>query len=307
MRIWLLAHLRAVRGAGAAARAAPLSTLLSVLALASALVLPVAGGAVLQGLAGIAARFDTDSQIALYLAPGVDPRAREQLARTLRARPGIKSVRTVTREQALAELEATEGVRDLLAGLAGNPLPDTLVVRPAARDPAALAALKAELSRLPGVASAQGDAAWIERLDAIVRTGALLVGALAALLGLAVVAVTFNTIRLQVLTRRDEIEVAALVGATPAWLRRPFLYFGAFQGAAAGIVAAGVVAVLLRAASASLGDTLASLGADASIGTLTWKSALTVVLASATLGWLGAWLSARRTPSGSAPSGSGRI
>ena len=125
--------------------------------------------------------------------------------------------------------------------------------------------------------------------------------------GLAGVAVTFNTIRLQVLTRRDEIEVAALVGATPAWLRRPFLYFGAFQGAAAGIVAAGVVAVLLRAASASLGDTLASLGADASIGTLTWKSALTVVLASATLGWLGAWLSARRTPSGSAPSGSGRI
>jgi len=103
------------------ARAAPLSTLLSVAALAAALVLPSPAHAVLDGLARIAARFDTDSQIALYLVPGVDARAREALERSLRARPGIKSVRTVTREQALAELEATEGVRDLLAGLAGNP------------------------------------------------------------------------------------------------------------------------------------------------------------------------------------------
>jgi cell division transport system permease protein len=299
MRAWLLAHLRAGRAAGVTARVAPLSTLLSVLALASALVLPVAGWAVLDGLAGIAARFDTDSQIALYLAPGVDAKARDNLVRILRARPGIKSVRTVTREQALAELEATEGVRDLLAGLAGNPLPDTLVVRPAARSREALTALKAELGRLPGVASAQGDAAWVERLDAIVRTGALLIGALAALLGLAVVAVTFNTIRLQVLTRRDEIEVGALVGATSAWLRRPFLYFGTLQGATAGIVATGAVAVLLQAATARLGDTLASFGADAPIGTITWQSALTVVLASAILGWLGAWLSTRRTPMGS--------
>jgi cell division transport system permease protein len=288
---WLLAHLRAARSAGVTARAAPLSTLLSVAALAAALVLPVAGHAVLDGLARIAARFDTDSQIALYLVPGVDAKAREALERSLRARPGIKSVRTVTREQALAELEATEGVRDLLAGLAGNPLPDTIVVRPAARSRDAHAALKAELGRLPGVASAQGDAAWVERLDAVVRTGTLLIGALAALLGLAVVAVTFNTIRLQVLTRRDEIEIAALVGATTAWLRRPFLYFGVLQGAAAGLVASAVGAILTWAANDRLADALASFGVGATMASMTPQSALTVVLASAFLGWLGAWLS----------------
>jgi len=288
---WLRAHVGAARAAGATARAAPLSTLLSVLALAAALVLPVAAYAVLDGLTRIAARFDTDSQIALYLLPGADARSREALERSLRARPGIKSVRTITREQALAELEATEGVRDLLAGLAGNPLPDTIVVRPAARSRDALAMLKSELARLPGVASAQGDAAWVERLDAIARTGTMLIGALAALLGVAVVAVTFNTIRLQVLTRRDEIDIAALVGATTAWLRRPFLYFGMLQGAAAGLVATAIGAVLLWVANARLGDTLTSFGAGATIPTMTLQLALTVVLASAFLGWLGAWLS----------------
>jgi cell division transport system permease protein len=288
---WLRDHLRAGRAAAATARAAPLSTVLSVLALAAALVLPVTGYAVVDGLARIAARFDTDSQIALYLLPGVDAKSREALERSLRARPGIKSVRTITREQALAELEATEGVRDLLAGLAGNPLPDAIVVRPAVRSRDALGALKAELARLPGVASAQGDAAWVERLDTIARTGTLLIGALAALLGIAVVAVTFNTIRLQVLTRRDEIEIASLVGATPGWLRRPFLYFGMLQGAAAGLVATGTGAALLWVANARLGDTLSGLGAGATIPVMTLQLALTVVLASAFLGWLGAWLS----------------
>ena len=97
----------------------------------------------------------------------------------------------------------------------------------------------------------------------------MLIGALAALLGIAVVAVTFNTIRLQVLTRRDEIEIASLVGATPAWLRRPFLYFGMLQGAAAGMVATGAGAALLWVANARLGDTLASFGAGAPIGMIT--------------------------------------
>jgi cell division transport system permease protein len=191
-------------------------------------------------------------------------------------------------------LQATEGVRDLLAGLPGNPLPDTLIVKPSDPGRAAVAALKADLERVPGVAAVEVDAAWVERLEAFTRVFGLLTASLAAALALAVIAVTFNTIRLQVLTRARELEVAALLGATSGWLRRPFLYFGTLQGIAAGLLSVLLIRGFVALLNARLDDLIAGFGIGASPVALRWEQALTAVLLSAGLGWLGAWLSVSR-------------
>lgn len=299
MKRWLLAQARAAGDVWRTVRRSPVSTLFSVVALATALALPVAGVAVLQGMERVAARFDTEAQISLFLAPAVTPREREALARTIRAKPGVKSVRVVTREQALAELQATEGVRDLLAGLPGNPLPDSLVVRAAERR--GIASLSDSLSREPGVASIQADVAWVERLEALLEAAQLVVFALAVLLGAGVVAVTFNTIRLQVLTRAEELEIASLVGATRAWQRRPFLYFGVFQGVTAGLLCAGLVAGLLSAVGSRLEAITGVLGGGGGALHLPSLLALTSVLSSAVLGWIGAWAAVHRHLRGQVP------
>ena len=291
MNAWLHAHDGAMRDALAHAGRAPFATLFAVAVLALALALPLVGFVVVAGLARITAQFDTDPQMSVFLPLEATARDRQALERSLRVRPGIKRLRVVTKEQALAELQSTEGVRDLLSGLPGNPLPDTLVITPANAAREAVHALRAELERLPGVAAVQVDTAWVERLEGILGAVRAVAFAIAAMLGVAVVAVTFNTVRLQVLTRAAELDVAALFGATHAWLRRPFLYFGALQGVAAGLLsialAAGFVALLARILP---GETAAA-ALPGGGAPMPWELALTALLAAAGLGWLGAWLS----------------
>jgi cell division transport system permease protein len=140
----------------------------------------------------------------------------------------------------------------------------------------------------------QLDAEWARRLDAALNVGRMLVTLLAVLLAVALVAVTFNTIRLQILTRRDEIEVSKLIGATNPFICRPFLYFGALQGLAGGFAAWAIVALAILVLNIQLADLT---GLYSTAFKLEWPgfSDTMILLAfSALLGWLGAWLSVSR-------------
>ena len=148
----------------------------------------------------------------------------------------ISAFRLVAKDRALAELKKSSGLADVIEGLPQNPLPDAFVIEATDTSPAALEALRDEIRQWPRVAHVQLDAQWARRLDAGLRFARVVAAVLGTLLGIALVAVTFNTIRLQVLTRREEIEVIKLIGATDAFIQRPFLYFGALQGLAGGAV-----------------------------------------------------------------------
>ena len=296
MSAWLRAHLDALRTALRHAAASPVATLLSVAALASALSLPLAALVLPAGLEKIGDRFDAAPTLTVYLPRTAGVRDRQAVEQSVRARPGVAAARMVTKEEALAEIKASDGGDELLAGLPGNPLSDALVVTPADISRAGVDALRADLARLPGIAEIEVDGAWVERLDAIVRTVRVVAAGLGLLLATAVVAVTFNTVRLQVLTRARELGVAALFGATRPWLRRPFLHFGALQGFVAGAAAAGLAFVFTTAVNRELGGLGSLSGTGTQLFALAWEQALTVALASAGLGWLGALLSVDSNP-----------
>lgn len=269
---------------------APLSTALTVLVIGVALALPAALYVALDNVANLALRFSGAPEITLFLADGTDKA--QDIERALKQRKDIKSLRFVGREQALKELSARSGAGDVVATLGKNPLPDAFVLMPKVSEPAALEKIRVETGKLPGVATAKLDSAWAQRLDALLALGRDFVLLLAGLLGTALVAVGFNTIRLQVLAQRDEIEVSRLLGATDAFVRRPYLYLGTLQGVFGALIAVGVLALALIFLGLRVDTVAEAYGSTFHLSGLAWGDAALLVALSGTFGWIGAWLAA---------------
>lgn len=291
MRAWLSQHAQALGGAMRKIAAQRAASVLNMLVIGIALSLPAGGYLVLGNLQGIAARFSLEPQLSVFLDAGSRPADRDAMDKRLRGDTRIGSVRFVSRDEALAELGKTEGIAEVVAALNQNPLPDAFILKLRPQPAEQLEALAADLGKLPGVNHVQADSAWARRLSALVDLGRLAIALLAALLAAGLVAVTFNTIRLQVLTQREEIEVARLLGATDGFIRRPFYYLGALQGLAGGALGLALLAgglALLNRAVRALSETY---GSTFQLAFLAPADAVAVLLFAGLLGWLGAYLS----------------
>lgn len=293
MNAWLTQHLAALRGALQRLATSPLNTLLSLLVIGIALTLPASGVVLLDNLRQVAEGASGVQQISLFLVPEA---GRKEVAaiesRLGQALPGKAGQwRYVPKEDALKHLQGNEGMADLVASLPRNPLPDAFVVEPRDTDPATLEGLAQTMGTWPGVAHVQLDSAWLKRFDAFLRLGRLAVLLLAAAFAAALVAVTFNTIRLQILAQSDEIEVATLIGATDGFIRRPYYYFGALQGILGGLLAVGLVSAAVAALAGPV-DNLAGLyGTTFRLHGLAPAHSALLLGLGGMLGWLGAQLS----------------
>jgi len=271
-----------------------LAGFLNILVIGIALSLPAGMYLLLQNAQGLVAQLSGTPQINLFLNMDAKTEDIDRLYKQLAQHPAVAGVEFIARAQALEQLKQSTGLSDLISGLEQNPLPDAFVVHPKPGDAQALDALRGELAKLPRVSEAQLDSAWAYKLEALLKFGRIGVLILASLLSLALVAVTFNTIRLQILTQRDEIEVAKLIGATDGFIRRPFLYFGAAQGLLGGIMAWLIVTASLLLLNHQLGALAQLYASQFTLHPLSFGDSLSLLLFSAYLGWLGAWLSVAR-------------
>jgi len=290
MSAWIAQHLAALRDALRRLAAAPLNTALSLLVIGIALTLPSAGWVALENLRMVAGGSSNSQQISIFLTLDAGKRDVGEIETRLRA-AGAGSWHFVAREDALKRLQATEGMAEIVASLPRNPLPDAFIVEPGDLRPEALEALAKTFADWPKVAHVQLDSAWIKRFDAFLRIARLAVTMLAGLFAAALVAVTFNTIRLQILAQAAEIEVARLIGATDAFIRRPFQYFGALEGALGGLLAAALVAVGQHLLAAPVGELAALYGGSFALRGLSLGATALLAPAGAPLGWLGAQIS----------------
>ena len=286
---WLRQHAAALRTA--VQRLWRPSGLASALVIGIAVSLPAGGYALLESLRALAGRATLEPQISIFLRTDAKRADADTIGRALRADPRVSKVRFVAREDALKQLAAVEGMSEVIASLGRNPLPDAFVVTASEKT---LEPLAADLAKLPGVAHVQADSAWASRLAALERLGRLGLALLAVLLGAGLVAVTFNTIRLQILTQREEIEISKLIGATDAFIRRPFYYLGLLQGGAGGVFALVIVAGLLAALNSEVRPLADSYGSSFRLGFLSAMGAGVVLALAGGLGWLGAHLSVSR-------------
>jgi len=295
MRIWLRGHGYAIRATLARLALQPLSVLLNVVAVGIALSLPLTGYTLLASLQPLTGRLAEEAEVSVFAKLDASRTETESLGARLRALPGVLEARLVSREDALARLKAQPGMAEVLAALNLNPLPDTWVLR--LRHTGAVAnqeELARQVRGMPGVDHVQIDTDWLRRLEALLRLARTGLALLAGALGLAVIAVIFNTIRLQVATQRDEIAVARLVGATRGFVRRPFYYLGGLQGLLGGAVALGLMHVALVPLNEAVAE-FARLYNTRFAFIPPEPPALAIFLAgAAALGWLGAALSLGR-------------
>jgi len=276
--------------------AAPASSLMTWVVLAIALALPMTLYVALENVKQLSRSWDQTSQISVYLKKGVLPRFAEDMTAEIASWPEVGSSVYISPDQALSEFSASTGLSDVIFGLDDNPLPGVISVVPviANQDETALSNLQQKLEQQKHVDSVQLDLIWVKRLYQFMELGQRLVWALAALLGLAVLLIIGNTIRLAIENRRDEIRVVKLVGGTDAFVRRPFLYTGIWFGLGGGIIAWILLNIGLFWLSGPVEQLINLYGSEFSLKGLSFSDSLLLILDGVILGWLGAWLAVAR-------------
>lgn len=281
----------------------PLPTLMTIAVIGVALAFPAGLYVLTENLRTLAGGWDQAAAVSLFLRPEATESEAEQLAEELRAWPELAQVRLITSEQALAEFREQGGFEQALTHLRSNPLPAVLALFPTPpfSTPERVEALQARLIELPGADFTRMDTLWLLRFQAILdlaQTGVLLLG---GLLGVGVLLIVGNTIRLEIQNRRSEIEIMELVGATAAFIRRPFLYAGAWYGLLGGIGAWLMVSIavwLLQGPASRLASLYQS---DFPVSGLGPLALLSILGGSMLLGLVGSWIAVGRHLRGAEP------
>lgn len=302
MRI-LREHGFALRAAFARITAAPGSFIFNVLVIALALMLPLAGLTVLDNVRPVSQGIAVEPEISVFLSTEIPGDRIQAIGDEIRARVQQEQLKAkiefISRDKALESLRQRSGLTDVVATLGSNPLPDAYVLKLASAEDVAGASriekLATGLRKLSGVETVQLDSAWVKRLAALVTLATSVLWLLAATLCGVVLAVVFNTIRLQVMTQSEEIAVLRLLGATDGFVSRPFYYTGALLGLAAGALAMVGVLIALWLLNASVMQLAQLYGSAFRLVPLPVPTAAILLAGSAALGVIGAALSVRRS------------
>lgn len=269
--------------------------LLTCMVMGITLALPASLHMAVRNVSAVSYSWESTLQVSLFLRDSTTPEQAEALAMRLRARTGVQGVRYISREESLAEFRALSGFGAALDLLESNPLPAVIAITPVKGvERRLIDALVSELGRLPEVEVAKLDRQWLDRLYAVLSLVQRLVLLIAGVLGLAVVVIVGNTIRLDIEARRAEIVVLKLIGATDGFIRRPFLYTGLWYG----LVGGGIAWLLVQGAVFALATPARELaglyGSSYRLQGLPWDATLAMFAAGILLGWIGAWWTVAR-------------
>jgi cell division transport system permease protein len=274
----------------------PFATLMTMGVIAVALALPLFLSVLLQNARSATGNWNAAYDLSVYMNKAASAARAQALAKQLRLRGDVAAVRIIMADQALADFRSDSGFGNALDALSENPLPDTLVVTPTllASTPQGTETLKAAIAAMSDVHIVQIDTEWVKRLHAMLDLLRRVVLFTGALLAVGIVLIVSNTIRLDILNRRAEIEVMKLVGASDGFARRPFLYSGIWYGLGGGLLAL----LLVFLASVVLARPVAQLaflyGSDFRIQGLKLVTGFAVLMLAVALSWLGSWLAATR-------------
>lgn len=270
----------------------PLATLLTVMVIAISLTLPSICYIVWKNVHQAAEQWYPAPQLTIYLDKTLDDKAAENLIAALKAQPGVAKVNYLSRENAAVEFRSWPGFGGALDMLEENPLPAVVLVSPELnfQSTKILSKLRERLSKVAGIAEVRMDDSWFARLAALAN----LAGQIAAMIGVLMVVAVFlvigNSVRLSIFSRRDTINVMKLIGATDGFILRPFLNGGAvlgFSGAILSLIISGALVWRLEAVVAQVANVF---GTTFILNGLSWDECLLLVLISAMIGWVAAWL-----------------
>jgi cell division transport system permease protein len=286
-------HVQALFGAMGRLARTPLATLLTMIVIGVALALPAGLGLVVDNLRQAAGGASNAVDFTVHFKLGTPMERVRQIATAAGQRAEVESVKVTSADDALEEFKRLSGFGDALSALESNPLPPHIVVRPVidANGPAGVESLSRYFNAFPEVEIVQLDLDWIRRLHSLLEVLRRALWVVIAVLGVGVVAVIGNTIRLEIQQRRPEIEVTKLVGGSNAFVRRPFLYTGLLYGLGGALLAALIVFSGMTYLDQAVGDLAAQYGSQFRLAGLEDRDIGRLAGIGAVLGWLGAFVS----------------
>lgn len=293
---WLMCHIRqAVASLGEIWRT-PISSLMTIMVLGFSLSLPSALYVLAKNGQQVSAHWGSASEISLFVKPQTSRADITALMKSLQLDPRISRVNWLEKDQALEEFQQQSGFGEALQYLDENPLPDVLIITPSQSHLAAAqaSALLATLQSNPEIDYGKLDIQWLERLNAVITLIKDTTGALGLLLCVSVVLIIGNTIRLAILNSKSEIEVMKLVGATDAFIQRPFLYTGFWYGVIGSLLSWIVITSLLWWIESAANQLTQLYQQSVQIYGLTLGESLWLMLIAASMGLLGAWFSVNK-------------
>jgi cell division transport system permease protein len=295
LSIWFIRHVRTGSAAFSRLARQPFASLMTILVIAVTLALPSAMHLMIKNAQLISASWDNALDFSVYLHTGTSIEEARRLADIIRQRADVERVTLITSDQALEEFREQSGFGESLDHLTVNPLPHTLVVRPGNNHTeVSMNLLNEELGNLPETDFVQVDTEWVRRFHAILEILQRAIVLASALLGAAIIVIIGNTIRLDIQNRREEIEVTKLIGASNAFVRRPFLYSGLWYGLGGGLLALALVRYGLFALETPVARLAGLYNSPFNVLSLTFAESLGLVGAGMVLGLLGSWVAAAR-------------
>ena len=295
MKAWLNQHAQALQLVLSRFKNNKLNTTLISLAISVSIALPSVAYVLIDNLRALSSQVRTDSQLSVFLKAEIDDAFVQNIKANLVANNGIKAVQFISKAQALKALLADSNADLAFTALDKNPLPDAFLIEPKQFDNESIEQLKQQISQINGVDEVVVDGAWIKRLNYLLALGNKIMLILASLLAFALVAVIGNTIRMQILTQRDEIELSQLIGATNRFIRRPFLYAGALYGLFGGLLGLILCALVIYLFNQSIVPLAAEYAANFNLHQPTFALSLLICITSVLLGVLSAYLAVSKS------------
>lgn len=295
LSIWFARHVSTATGSLGRLVRQPFASLMIILVIAVTLAIPASLNLVVKNAQAITTGWDNALDFSVFLNQDLSESDASGLAKLIEQRADVESVELITAADALDDFKRQSGFGEALDQLSENPLPHTLVVRPSSANTSqSMILLQEELANLPEADIVQVDTEWVQRFHAIldIVRQAILIGA--ALLGVAIIVIIGNTIRLDIQNRREEIEVTKLIGASNAFVRRPFLWSGFWYGLFGGALALGLVQYglfLLEEPAARLAGLYR---AGVSVLSLDLQESAAILGIGVLLGLVGSWFAASR-------------
>jgi cell division transport system permease protein len=296
LQTWLLRHAQVALASLGRLFRAPVGTLMTSMVIGIAVCLPAGMWAMLDNVRQLSGSLDGAASISVFVKNTVTDEELQTLHENLGKLPEVSSTELISRQQALDEFRQFSGFGRAIDILQDNPLPAVIVVIPAADHGTAERAplLLKRIEQEAGVDFAQLDLEWVRRFHAITDIAVRAVVILASVLGLAVLLIIGNTIRLEIQNRHDEIAITKLIGATNAFIRRPFLYMGFWFGLLGGITAWLLVSLSLWLLSGPISSLTGLYQSEFRLDLLGFAATLLIVLGSAVLGLIGARIAVGR-------------
>lgn len=274
----------------------PFTSMMTILVLGISLTLPATLHVFVKNANSISEHWGSASEISLFLKLSVTDKEAQQLVQRLRLYPEINDVEYISAEKALKEFRTLSGFGEALNYLDKNPLPATVLVTPTERSSQVLAAeeLLQKIVKEREVEQGKLDLEWLTRLEAITKLIENVVFGLGVLLCLSVVLIIGNTIRLAILNQKDAIAVMKLVGATDAFIQRPFLYAGVWYGVLGGVIASLSVTLLAYYFSGAIIELTELYQSNFELQSLNFNELMLLIFTAVLLGLAGSYISVRK-------------